>query len=180
MTTQQLNPAQFFADYGNSECCIFDGNRGIYITPAVIKLAMSYGFTDDDIKPEMSDTDILNYEFSNEVEDEAESYLNEHMPQGYYVGRFEAGDWGIFKCEQDESDDESLATFVLPSHWASALINNDRSGMTIEDENELNKFLATVTEYSCLTCSDEPYFTHSNDAGTLACDVLEFTFRKVN
>jgi hypothetical protein len=67
-------------------------------------------------------------------------------------------------------------TYELPSHWASALINDDRTGLSDQDERELDEWLGMAKRGHCVGCSDDPQFKRSNDAGTLACEVLEFTF----
>jgi hypothetical protein len=71
-------------------------------------------------------------------------------------------------------------TYILPAYWASALVNADSSGLSDDDEKELNawheKALKRHGTLHC-TCPDgEPYFASRNDAGTLAGDVLEYTF----
>lgn len=67
-------------------------------------------------------------------------------------------------------------TRILPSYWASALINGDRSGLTDDEEQELNDFLdSEPTLMECVDCGEE-YFARHNDAGTLAGMVAEFTF----
>ena len=70
-------------------------------------------------------------------------------------------------------------TYILPAYWASALINNDWSGMDDQEEQELNNWLEQVKPGSCVGCSDYGYFSYRNDAGMLAGDVLEFYFRRV-
>lgn len=71
-------------------------------------------------------------------------------------------------------------TFILPAYWASALINGDYSGMEEQDINELTAFIESNKEdnsyFSCIDVSEESYFSHRNDARTLACDVSEYTF----
>lgn len=71
-----------------------------------------------------------------------------------------------------------IETYILPAFWASALINGDESGMSESDIAEMDKWLNTVNPGRCLQCSDEQYFTGFNDAHTLACDVLEYSFTK--
>lgn len=71
-------------------------------------------------------------------------------------------------------------TYILPAYWASALINADYSGLEDIDIQELERFIARNKEegkrFYCIDCSEESYFTPYNDAHTLACDVLEYTF----
>lgn len=70
--------------------------------------------------------------------------------------------------------------YTLPACWACALINDDRSGLEDQDEAELDRFLKSEqTEgrrFACIAIRGEQYFAHSNDAGTLAGDVLDFVF----
>jgi hypothetical protein len=71
--------------------------------------------------------------------------------------------------------------YILPAHWGSALINADDSGLEDSDIAELYEFLNRdyMQGMSCVGWTEEePYFTHSNNAGTLACDVTEFHFVK--
>jgi hypothetical protein len=72
------------------------------------------------------------------------------------------------------------SVWTLPSHWASALINDDRTGLSDDDETTLDSVLAEIgPDWYCVGVSDEPYFTRLHDArqyGVLACDVLDFTF----
>jgi len=73
-----------------------------------------------------------------------------------------------------------LETYILPSYWASALINSDFSGYSDEELKEIEKFENDNREkdhcFACVGCSDESYFAWSNDANNLGSDVLEFTF----
>lgn len=71
----------------------------------------------------------------------------------------------------------AVETYLLPAHWASALINGDYSGCEDAEETEINEWLAANPQLGgCYSCSDEPEFRTRNDAGTLAGDCLEFTF----
>ncbi len=71
-------------------------------------------------------------------------------------------------------------TYILPAYWASTLINNDNSGLTDAEENEINKFVVTHREedcmFNCIDCSNESYFASRNDANSMGGDVMEFTF----
>lgn len=69
--------------------------------------------------------------------------------------------------------------YTLPAFWASALINGDYTGLSDEDEAELEAWLESESDAingDCLNVSDEPEFRPYNDAGTLACDCLTYTF----
>jgi hypothetical protein len=71
--------------------------------------------------------------------------------------------------------------FILPSHWACALVNGDFSGL---EDNEAEDLEAWQSEASaagfgfCVDVSAESFFCTGNDARAfvLPCDCLEFTF----
>jgi len=75
-------------------------------------------------------------------------------------------------------------TYTLPAHWASVLINLDYSGLSDEEENQLDSFIdSEFGEHLFCTVNvsedAEPAFCKYHDAqlyGVLACDCLEFTF----
>jgi len=69
-------------------------------------------------------------------------------------------------------------TYILPAYWASALINGDESGMEESDIARMDNWLNKNNPGSCIGCSEEQYFKHSNDATNLGGDVLEYTFAK--
>ena len=70
-------------------------------------------------------------------------------------------------------------TYVLPSHWASALFYGDLTGLEEHDEEQLMAFIAGEDLPDPLDVSDEPEFLKYHDAqpyGVLACDCLTYTF----
>lgn len=70
-------------------------------------------------------------------------------------------------------------TATLPSHWASALINGDRSGLTEEDEAELDLVLELNPEWHMPVGCEDAGFCWRHDAsayGVLACDCCEYTY----
>ena len=76
-----------------------------------------------------------------------------------------------------------ITTFDLPSHWASALINDDLTGYDDSDLKAIEKFTEDmVNEYGqcwCLEVSENSDFMTRHDAkdyGVLACDVSQFVF----
>lgn len=72
-----------------------------------------------------------------------------------------------------------MTTYILPSYWASALINNDYSGCSDEDEQVINDWLDRVQPGYCVGCSEESWFQHGHDANrNQGSDVLEYYFRK--
>ena len=76
-----------------------------------------------------------------------------------------------------------IATYTLPAHWATALINDDTTGFEYEDEKPFQEFCAYMLKEHGnnwpLDCSEDAQFMTHHDArrfGVLACDVLDFTF----
>ena len=69
-------------------------------------------------------------------------------------------------------------TCTLPAHWASALINDDATGLSDDEHDRLNEWLKDYRPGACLDCTTEPEFRHSHDADgyELAGDCLTFTF----
>ena len=74
-------------------------------------------------------------------------------------------------------------TRTLPSHWASALVNDDESGLENEDIEALNAFcesmIAQYGSYHCVDVSEDEQFIRWHDAewfGVPACMASEFTF----
>lgn len=67
-------------------------------------------------------------------------------------------------------------TYTLPAYWASYLINEDSSGLTLDEKCAAGRFLEENNLPFPVSCSDEAYFSRHNDAGTLACNVLDYAF----
>lgn len=70
-------------------------------------------------------------------------------------------------------------TYTLPAYWASYLINGDASGIDDEEQAACDSFLESIPGWICSDCGNESFFSHCNDAGTLAGDCLEYTFFKL-
>jgi hypothetical protein len=66
--------------------------------------------------------------------------------------------------------------YILPEYWASYLINNDSSGLSKDEFIAAVNFLIKNRLPFPVSCSEESYFSGSNDAGTFAGNVLEYTF----
>ena len=66
-------------------------------------------------------------------------------------------------------------TFLLPAYWASYLINGDASGLDDDEQAACDKWLSRNPGAEIVDCSSEQFFSHSNDAGTLPGDCLEYT-----
>lgn len=101
----------------------FDGSRGHFLPAAVIKSAWENGFKcpelDELWKKHEAGTLVIDLahpggefwemialdENYYEIFEEAESWFNEHAPEGYYFGTPEWGDdWGLWKVEGDEGE----------------------------------------------------------------------------
>ena len=69
---------------------------------------------------------------------------------------------------------------TLPDFWASALINNDFSGLEQDEENEFLRWGFSLDKNigPCLDVNKERSFTKHHDASefVLACDCLEYIF----
>ena len=66
-------------------------------------------------------------------------------------------------------------TYILPSYWASALINGDNSGLEDSEIKEMNDFCRGLGP--CVDVSDENPFSWNNDANDLGGAVATFTFQ---
>lgn len=52
---------------------------------------------------------------------------------------------------------KTVETYTMPAHWASALINNDKSGLSEADLNEFEAFIDMHRELqNPISCSEEP------------------------
>lgn len=72
-------------------------------------------------------------------------------------------------------------TYILPSYWASYIINGDASGLDNVELDIIKQWekAAGVKLQSCLGCSDEEQFIrhHSVYPEVLACNCLEYYFK---
>jgi len=69
-------------------------------------------------------------------------------------------------------------TFLLPTHWASYLINGDASGYTDEEETEIVQWLVCNAPGPCIDCSDMGFLWRGDDS-TLGCDRSEYVFQVI-
>lgn len=71
--------------------------------------------------------------------------------------------------------------YTLPAHLASALLNNDYSGLSDDDENELDDWVTCQADnyplFYCTGCSEEAEFKTSNDMNNLGADCLDYCFQ---
>lgn len=75
-------------------------------------------------------------------------------------------------------ENDNIITYKLPTHWASALINGDYSGLDDDEEKEINDFLEEVKASVVDVDVESKSFEISNDAGTLACECYHYQFIK--
>lgn len=80
-----------------------------------------------------------------------------------------------------ESEKRKTVEYLLPAHWASALVNNDFSGLTDEDIKQLHTAMKHLglgqTFGAAISCNDEPSFRKCHNAlGVLPCGCLLYTF----
>jgi len=63
----------------------------------------------------------------------------------------------------------------LPAYWATALVNNDYSGLSEHHTHELAAWKKVNNYVNCLCCSDETIYGYFDG---LLCDLLTYTFTK--
>lgn len=54
-------------------------------------------------------------------------------------------------------------TYRIPANYAVALINDDYSGLSTEDETELNEWIERVQPGHATPPDGEPFFAHGHD-----------------
>lgn len=72
-------------------------------------------------------------------------------------------------------------TYLLPSFYASLLINDDKTGYTDEEINEINNWIDAHIKpnhiFWGIDCDiDNIYFSWNNDLNNLGAEVCNFTF----
>lgn len=73
-----------------------------------------------------------------------------------------------------------IIKYRLPVYWIGALINDDHTGLSDEEEQEIENFLKRVDGYPVsVDWETEGFYSH-NDAGTLPGDCVDFIFHKCN
>lgn len=73
-------------------------------------------------------------------------------------------------------------SYSLPEYWASYLINGDHSGISETEKEEIDAFMGRdyMACFYCVSCSDEAYFVSSNDANSMAGNVLDYYFLRAD
>lgn len=81
------------------------------------------------------------------------------------------GEWG-------EPESDTLRRYTLPSHWACPIMYGDFSGLTDDEEKEIDAFLERegIANWTLSDVSEHHWFSHHPDNGGLACDVSSYTF----
>lgn len=65
--------------------------------------------------------------------------------------------------------------YILPEYWASYLINGDFSGLADGKKEEIDKYLSGI-KGNCVDCSEESWYSRTNDANNIGGNVLEYVF----
>jgi hypothetical protein len=87
------------------------------------------------------------------------------------------------ESDSDDSDDkDDLVDYVIPTHYATALVNDDYSGLSDEEEQELNEFTKTVIERTgnanfIIDYNEQEYFSPANDINNLGSTVMKVYIR---
>jgi hypothetical protein len=69
-----------------------------------------------------------------------------------------------------------INTYLLPLHFAAALINDDESGLEDSEVQEICDWLKRIKPGYCVNVSDDCSFEISNDLNSLAQDCAHFDF----
>lgn len=69
--------------------------------------------------------------------------------------------------------------YRLPVYWACALINDDYTGLSDEEEREINNFLEQAEGYPVDVDLETEGFYRCNDANDVAGDCADFIFISV-
>lgn len=90
------------AKYTLDDCgCYADG---VYCIDAILSFAEDHGFELEPLDDgEQYPEPLSDYEWSDEVEDDIDEYMNNTYPvDDAYWGRNDNGDWGLWAIEDDE------------------------------------------------------------------------------
>ena len=73
-----------------------------------------------------------------------------------------------------------IIRYRLPVYWACALINDDYTGLSEEEIQEIDAFLKKAEGYPVDVDLETQGFYRCNDAGTLPGECADFIFHKCN
>ena len=65
-----------------------------------------------------------------------------------------------------------MKTYPLPAYWASALVNNDRTGLDHRERAALDHWLRDNDKPNIVCCSEDASIGYFNG---LLCDLLDYT-----
>ena len=117
----------FFLQFG--EGCIFDSAAGQYNFPRIIKLALANGLKGSIFEGDMfTDEEMLSHADLHEEVVDAENYLSGLLPDGYWFGSTENGDWGIWR------NDDSDVVNVLSEHERTEELDTEITELVEKDE----------------------------------------------
>ena len=67
--------------------------------------------------------------------------------------------------------------YEVPAHWLAAIVNDDETGLDAADYAAYLIFCRDEVKNAVVeVISQEPYFSHDNDAGILPCDIVDCVF----
>lgn len=69
--------------------------------------------------------------------------------------------------------------YRLPVYWAGALINDDYTGLSDEEVQEINNFLKQADGYPVSVDWETEGFYHYNDTNAIAGNCADFIFHKL-
>lgn len=71
----------------------------------------------------------------------------------------------------------NIISYTVPVHFVSSIINDDRTGLSNKEEQELEVFLNSLPQgYFTLGDQVEPEFYHRNDVDSLGGNCLELSY----
>lgn len=71
----------------------------------------------------------------------------------------------------------NIISYIVPVHFVPAIINDDPTGLSDREEEELEQFLNTLLPgYFTLGDQVEPEFYYRNDVNNLGGDCLELPY----
>lgn len=89
-----LNLNQTFVFHPRMEGCWVDNHNGVYIGQRVMEIAKEHGWDGEVLTPQ--------HEHYCDAWIDAESFLSDKAPPGYYIGSNECGDFGMWKINEEE------------------------------------------------------------------------------
>lgn len=75
-----------------------------------------------------------------------------------------------------ENIEDNSIIYWLPTYWAAHIFNDDYSGLSDDEENQIREFLENIEGHLVSADFEQEEFTPFPDAGQKACDCIPFTF----